>query len=183
MTVSEKYEQYCRITSDINEHLPTLYKYAKECETVTEFGVRWVVSSWALANAHPLKLICVDINKSPQVNEFIEICNNENQYVKFVLGNTLEIEIEQTDMLFIDTLHNYDQLKKELERHASKVNKYILFHDIVSFGNKDETNSNGKGLMLAIEEFLSEHKNEWKWKEIYKNNNGLGIIERIKNDK
>ena len=34
--------------SDINEHLPTLYKYAQECESVIELGVRGVISSYAL---------------------------------------------------------------------------------------------------------------------------------------
>ena len=32
---------------DIMEHLPTLYKYAKECDSVFETGVRGCVSSWA----------------------------------------------------------------------------------------------------------------------------------------
>ena len=34
-------------SSDIMEHLPTLYKYATECESVLELGVRGCVSSWA----------------------------------------------------------------------------------------------------------------------------------------
>ena len=33
---------------DIYEHLPTLYKYASECNSVLECGVRASVSSWAL---------------------------------------------------------------------------------------------------------------------------------------
>ena len=32
---------------DIMEHLPTLYKYAKECDSAFETGVRGCVSSWA----------------------------------------------------------------------------------------------------------------------------------------
>ena len=34
--------------SDINEHMQTLYEYAKKTETIFETGVRGVVSSWAL---------------------------------------------------------------------------------------------------------------------------------------
>lgn len=177
--IIQKYEQKCREKSDINEHLPTLFKYASKCENVIEFGVRNVTSSWAFANAHPKQLICVDIKEFPEVKEFLKICHDENQPVEFVLGDTLKIDIPETDMLFIDTLHNYDQLKQELARHHSKVRKYILFHDIVSFGHKDETNPNGKGLVPAINEFVDEHENEWKWKEIFTNNNGLGVIERI----
>ena len=36
------------ITSDINEHLPTLCRYAQECDSVFETGVRGCISSWAL---------------------------------------------------------------------------------------------------------------------------------------
>ena len=42
-----KYNYLCQSYSDINEHLPTLYKYAQECDTVFETGVRGCVSSWA----------------------------------------------------------------------------------------------------------------------------------------
>jgi hypothetical protein len=51
----------------------------------------------------------------------------------FNIGNTLEVDIDETDMLFIDTLHNGDQLEKELERSASKVKKFIAFHDTTTF--------------------------------------------------
>ena len=33
---------------------------------------------------------------------------------------------EKTDLLFIDTLHTYTQLTKELELHSKNVNKYML---------------------------------------------------------
>jgi hypothetical protein len=38
-----KYNNLSRFPSDINEHLPTLYKYATECETILETGVRGCV--------------------------------------------------------------------------------------------------------------------------------------------
>ena len=47
--MEEKYNSLCNLQSDINEHLPILCKYAKECESVIECGVRKCVSSWALA--------------------------------------------------------------------------------------------------------------------------------------
>ena len=43
-----KYIELCNNPCDINEHLPTLKKYAQECSTVFETGVRGVVSSYAL---------------------------------------------------------------------------------------------------------------------------------------
>jgi len=60
------YERLCTTSSDINEHLPTLKKYAEECETVTEMGVRVIVSTYALMMGKPKKLISIDI-KHPDV--------------------------------------------------------------------------------------------------------------------
>jgi hypothetical protein len=39
------YNELCNRRSDINEHLPTLYRYAKQCESVFETGVRGCISS------------------------------------------------------------------------------------------------------------------------------------------
>ena len=46
--MDQKYEKLCKERNYINEHPPTLYTYAKECESIIELGVRGVVSSWAL---------------------------------------------------------------------------------------------------------------------------------------
>ena len=40
--IVDKYNTLCKTPSDINEHLPTLEKYASIFET----GVRGVISSW-----------------------------------------------------------------------------------------------------------------------------------------
>ena len=38
------------------------------------------------------------------------------------------------DLLFIDSLHTYAQCKAELEAHAHRVFRYLVFHDIMTFG-------------------------------------------------
>jgi hypothetical protein len=45
--IKSKYNILCDETSDINEHLPTLFKYASECESIIELGIRGCISSWA----------------------------------------------------------------------------------------------------------------------------------------
>ena len=47
--INENFQKAKTIRSDINEHIDTLYKYAKECEHITECGTRAVVTSWAFA--------------------------------------------------------------------------------------------------------------------------------------
>ena len=90
------------------------------------------------------------------------------------LGNTLEIEIEPTDLLFIDTLHTYDQLIKELELHGNKSKKFIIIHDTETFGG----NKKKKGLEHAYKEFLTNNEN-WSLLEHFANNNGLTVLKRV----
>ena len=45
--VETKFNNLSNCPSDINEHLPTLAKYAQECESIIELGVRGCISSWA----------------------------------------------------------------------------------------------------------------------------------------
>ena len=62
MNIIERYNQELNIIeSDINEHLPVLREYAEKCDTITEMGVRFVVSTYAFAIANPKKIVSIDI--------------------------------------------------------------------------------------------------------------------------
>lgn len=180
MKIEEKFTEQCNKHSDINEHLNNLYQLGKRCKTIVEFGVREVVSSYAFAHAKPEKLTCVDIYKSNNIDTFLEECKEENVNAHFIHDSTLDIEIEPTDMLFIDTLHTFTQLSRELEKHHSKINKYIVMHDTSTFGFRDEidTPSIYKGLVPAIQQFLKMHT-EWTVAQVFENNNGLTILKKI----
>ena len=184
----DNYEYRCNLVSDINEHLPTLKKYAEDCDHVTEMGVRWLVSTIAFMMGKPKKLISYDIdpleNWGINTNEVVELGKKNEIDFNFILGNTLELEIEETDLLFLDTWHSYKQLKAELALHASKVKKYIIFHDTTEYADKDETSyeewgdewkGEGIGIWKAIEEFL-ESNPKWELIERFTNCNGLTII-------
>lgn len=198
MKLVDKFVQLCQTPCDINEHLPTLYRYAFESDHVTEAGVRDVVSTFALMMGRPRRLVSIDIVHPNDVRGGTNECKNGGdelslayEYAKhhgidfeFVLGDTLEMEIEMTDMLFIDTLHRYAQLRTELEKHHDKVRKYIVLHDTQSFGMKDEGDEmpdprkgEKQGLLRAILDFLEEHC-EWVVHEEYFNNNGLIILKK-----
>jgi len=176
--------------SDINEHLPTLVKYGKECKHITEMGVRGIISTWAFLSSLPEKMVSYDIQNpntwNQDINEVYEVARRNNINFKFIQANVLKIEIEPTDLLFIDTWHAYKQLKSELELHSDKVGKYIILHDTTSFEFKDETSyqiwgdewvGTGEGLWKAVTEFLEE-KNEWVLHERFTNNNGLTILKK-----
>lgn len=180
MTIDQKYQEKCNTHSDINEHLPVLFELASECKTVTEFGVRDVVSSYAFAKASPKKLTCIDIYRSKNIDTFLQECIKENIDAEFIQQSTLDIDIAEVDLLFIDTLHTYKQLAAELALHANKAQKYIVLHDTITFGHRDEieTDESTKGLVPALAEFLQQNTN-WKELKTYVNNNGLTVLYRL----
>jgi len=163
--------------TDIFEHLPTLLRYSEECEYITEFGVRDVASTWAFLKSRPKRLTSYDIYRSPSIDWVNDICKNEGVNFDFIQSSTLEVEIEKTDLLFIDTLHIYQQLKGELSKHSDKVKKYIIMHDTVTFGEYGEVNGS-IGLMPALNEFLASNP-QWKIREVYTNLHGLTVLERV----
>ena len=179
--------------SDINEHIPTLIDYASECEHITEMGVRAITSTWAFLGAAPNRLISYDIEDPSKwgadINMVYDVAEQYGLNYKFIKGNVLKLNIEETDLLFLDTWHAYCQLKAELDTHSSKAKKYIIMHDTTSYEFRDEplTSENawegapptGKGLWAAVTEFL-ESTDEWVLHKRYTNNNGLTILKRIK---
>ncbi len=158
MTIYEQFQYLKSHPSEINEHLDDLYAYAKKCDHITEFGTGHGVALWAFLAAKPKKVISYDHRPQESVNLAIETVRNEGGIFEYIIGSTLDIkEIEETDFLFIDTLHTYNQVKQELT-HASKVRKFIGFHDSILFGKDGE--SGEEGIMRAITEFLENNKSE-----------------------
>ncbi len=156
------------VNSDICEHMDTLRKYAKECQHITEFGVRDVVSSIAfLVDPHE-KIMSYDNNPMPRTWEVLDQCKKEGINWEFKKGNTLDIVIEPTELLFIDTLHTYEQLLQELRLHGNKSSKYIIMHD-----------TRLPALCRAIVDFIGENPH-WRIKEHFTNCSGLTILERDK---
>lgn len=168
-TLEALYGDACRTPSDINEHLPLLRMLASRCDHVTEFGTRWANGSTiAFLSAQPKQFVAWDLNPQFVVSQKILNLIGMAGRTRFQprTGSTLEINIEPTDLLFIDTLHTYQQLKAELWRHGDPrhfhgkcdclVKKYIVLHDTCTFGRIGE---DGKepGLVQAIREFHLQH--------------------------
>lgn len=168
--------------SDINFLLPTLHTYAQQCKHITEMGVRTVVSTYAFLSARPNRMISIDM-VNPEV--YGDVSLHKIEYLaksvgvdwKFIEGSTLNLSIENTELLFIDTLHTYDQLKGELARHHTQVSKYIILHDTVTFGEIGEA-AGTVGLNPAVDEFLKAFP-VWRMRERLYFSNGLTVLEKI----
>ena len=203
--INKKFQELCYNWSDINEHLPTLCNYAKECESVIELGVRGCISSWAFAkglienNKQTKRMFLNDIEIC-DINDFLQNTSTLDIDINYEWKSDLEIEInENYDITFIDTWHIYGQLKRELDKFSKITNKYIIMHDttVDEFTGEsirmglsktqiiDLSHKTGfsvyeieTGLWPAIQDFLNVNK-EWILHERYYNNNGLTILKRV----
>lgn len=180
MNLQEHYEIACERVSDINEHVPTLREYASKCDHVTEMGVRSVVSTYGIMMGKPKVMKSYDVIPVESFGVprtyLTELAKENGVDFEFTAADVLQIEIEETDMLFIDTLHTYNQLKQELALHAGKVKKYLAFHDTTTYGEIAE-GGQGVGLWPAIEEFLQDNPN-WVVERKDTNNNGFTVLRR-----
>lgn len=180
------YKLKCATPSDINELMCYLKEYAEKCEHITEMGVRNPTSTYAFLAARPKRLISYDIGRYPEVDLCEELAKAENLDFTFILQDVLLADIEETDMIFIDTWHGELQLKAELKRHADKARKYLLFHDTQTYRFEQEplypgvnpAFNNGRGLWYAIEDFLAKGEFEICFQTSI--NNGLTVLKRIK---
>ena len=177
--LQSRYAQLAATPSDIYQHLPTLRKYAQQCNSVTELGVRTIVSLWSWLDAGVPIIRAYDILQPPADNlTYVENYAVENSIdFKFTCADVLQITLEPTDLLFIDTWHVYPQLKKELELHGEVARKFMMFHDTTLYGRSGEDGST-RGLQDALDEFLLE-SDSWRVREKFTNNNGLTVLERI----
>ena len=200
--VENKFQIHSNSSSDINEHLPTLSKYASECESVFETGVRGCVSSWAFArgllqNSSSNKRLFLNDIDVCDITELLCATKSLPIQIQFEWKNNLELDLsENFDLTFIDTWHVYGQLKRELQKFAPITNKYIIMHDTTvdewqgetircGMNARDQSMFSGfpleeinKGLWFAVQEFLNSNTN-WVVHERFTNNNGLTILRRV----
>jgi hypothetical protein len=165
----------------VAHYMDILYEYAKECETIVEFGINEVNSTWAFLKANPKKLTSVDLvlatkhrtrlypNNPELHNPWLEqakvLAKLNNIEYEFIESDTRVLEIENSDLLFIDTEHTYEVLRAELFKHGSKINKYIILHDVVLF----------KQMLPAVTEFIKNNPN-WSIFETFESTPGLMIL-------
>ena len=164
------YDNLCKTPSNINEHLPTLKKYALSCDHITELRTDSPDSIFALLSGKPKKLVSYDKIFHPNIQNAQEISKLENIDFTFIQKSLIESDIkdfEQTDLLFIDVGYDYQQLIRKLSILEEKVNKFIIIHDT-------ETTEIHK----AIIDFTNINKH-WLIDMVYKNNNGLIILKWI----
>jgi hypothetical protein len=174
--VHAAYDRACSAVSDIYQHLPILFRYASCCRHVTEFGTRTGVSTLAFLRAMPETLIAYDWVRLPEVDNLEKLARLQQIAFTFHEADTRAAVIEPTDLLFIDTEHTRTQLEAELAASASRVRRYLIFHDTETFGEHGP--SGEEGLWPAIAGFVRSNP-EWLLLEHRPNNHGLTVLVRL----
>jgi hypothetical protein len=172
-----------KVSSDISAHLPMLEFLASQVWSVTEFGTRGCYSTSAFLSGCRGRVKSYDLHWNTDIDYLYRLQEKGKLPCewRFEQGDTLKIKpIELTQMLFIDTLHTYDQVIGELNRHAANVTTYLVFHDtsIYSQGNVSVDRPNEAGILKAVDEFLEKNP---QWQEVYRveYNHGLLVLEKF----
>ena len=196
--LSTLYHYYSAFPSDINEHLSVLRELARSVNKITEIGVNNMCATWALLQGlseqkQPASYTGYFSSLPPPQDLLLakKLATENAISFSFKRGDELLIEIESTDLLFIDSIHTFVHLTYELEKFSPHVKKYIVMHDTSApWGEQNDRAYQGnyseypieidrskKGLWAAIEDFLLKHP-EWTLKERLLNNHGLTLLQR-----
>ena len=158
-----------------NELLPVIRLITQQqgIRTAAEFGTAQCRVSSALFMGGVKKLYSVDIIKDSVVSHFEKLCSKDDYNFEFVLEDSAKYILPEVDLLFIDSLHNREHLRKELNNHEN-VKKLIMLHDTETF---KEHGDRGGGLQYEIQDFLNNNLN---WSVLYKfiHNNGMMVLVR-----
>ena len=144
-------------------YLQRLSYYLKKCKSYREIGP---FQGGATAHALLEKLDYYEVIDIDMSN-FSKLLFNYGNITCFET-NSLDHDLNKnTDFLFIDGLHEYDQVLEEAVMFSPYTNKYIMFHDTISHTE----------VLRAINTFLSI-SNDWHIIENDKRAAGYTIIER-----
>lgn len=176
--LAAEYRLRCKTKSDIHYHLPKLHELAGESHNIAEFGVRTGNSTVALLAGLPAGVLySYDINVPA-----LQFQLPPTKRWEFTRAHTQLVSLRDLaiDGLFIDTWHAGEQVHRELTAAAEHVKKWIAFHDVHTFGTRDEKQA-GPGLMTGIFQWWQREENRSNWVPEYHTplNNGLLVLRRV----
>lgn len=168
--------------SDFNEHVQFVKELADTCDHVTEV-TNWHGKSTTIAlGASKAKRFVSYSTGRKKAWETYEVArpNGGFEGINFGLANLIS-DIEETDLLLLDTLHQAQRIVDELNRYSAKVKKYVVIHcTSTPFGETGD--DGGPGVMPGIRRWLKENP-EWTVKFKTEKNHGLIVLSRLDEDR
>lgn len=184
LTLEDLYEKRRQANwASVCYHMPVIREFASECSDCVEFGVRKANTTVSILCGTKGTLRSWDLESLPQFQ--LEVREAAGSRWHFNLGRSEEAQFDSCDLLLHDTFHNYAQVKRELEAHAHKVKKYLMFHDTWTYARRDGRDSvkgglqdTGPGMLPAILELMQQDPS-WaiKWHDW--RGDGLLVLERL----
>jgi len=179
-TLTDRHRRHCATPSDIHEHLPRMKKLVEQfnAQHVVELGARSGLSTVAWLTGLETtggRLTSVDLDDAPDIGTYT---NWEHLRGDDTDPDILS-QVDDCDILFIDTSHHYEHTLWELHNWGTKVRAggFIVCHDTELQRPWDppcpETDPDFP-VATAINEYCAE--NGYRWFNVpgcY----GLGIIE------
>ena len=176
-TLADEYERLCHTPSDIYLHLPRFVEMVRDMDAqhVIELGTRTGVSTVAWLHGLSMtggRLTSVDIDERPDIGEW--------EHWTFVQGSDLDpavtSQLDECDILFLDTSHLYEHTCQELRiyRHFVRPGGLLVCHDTMLERPEGAPSRPRFPVATAIEEFCAGEGLQWRnipecW--------GLGIIQ------
>jgi hypothetical protein len=183
MDFEKIYQEIIKADGDFAGHMETIFELLKDCKHVTEFGVGLGQSTKCFLRQEGLELHSYEIDPHPDMVQFFIDAKKAGRNCTLHIGDTKKVDIEETDFLLVDSYHSYDQVKAELEKHGSKVRKYIAFHDTEKYGwigqgYDPQYDIIEIGIVPAIDEFVKESESIWDVIHHTEECNGLTILKK-----
>jgi hypothetical protein len=182
--LNEEYEQRCRSEDphcDMIEHLPVLRELTTKiiarqgaC-TVVEFGVGHSTIAFLAGGA---TVWSYDI-AAPQWRPPDEL--TQSGMWRFDQIDTSHLHrVAPYDLLFIDTVHTYQQVKRELRLALpyllNRGREYsVLVHGTKTFGERDEVGE-GPGINRAVRKFCARYADRWRVLRRWRHGHGLTLL-------
>lgn len=171
---------------DLEQHADKLYELASKCNHVTEISTRregTIALLAGLMTGDSLQRKPAGDKEAKPVAKFIsyntEFYDGTYSLMKAYGGpsflsshlQTHEIaEIEETDLLFIDTIHTGKVLAEELRKFGPKVRKYIVMHDTKQYADRGEDGKDG--MFSALQPWLEANPT---WFPVYHAEHQYGL--------
>ncbi len=183
------YARWCQAGIAMSLHLPRLRTLAQGCALAQEFGVKRGASSTALLLG-ATRVLSYDIVVTKDARALAAAVGDRWEYR---LMDSRTAPVTPCDLLLLDSLHTYDQLTAELCRHADAVTRYLVFHDVLTFGSIGARGETGEqlwtyqlcqsvpraalGIRPAIDELMIRDSS-WRIAASYADSHGLLVLER-----